>query len=74
TNIDHDGMLSGPDVQSTAEAAKAAHHGRVIHSGGIGELAHLQLLQGLGLDGVIVGKALYEKRFTVAEALAALEG
>jgi phosphoribosylformimino-5-aminoimidazole carboxamide ribotide isomerase len=74
TNIDHDGMLSGPDVESTAEAVKAAHHGRVIHSGGIGELVHLELLQGLGLDGVIVGKALYERRFTVAEALAALIG
>ncbi|HTA36287.1 MAG TPA: 1-(5-phosphoribosyl)-5-[(5-phosphoribosylamino)methylideneamino]imidazole-4-carboxamide isomerase [Solirubrobacteraceae bacterium] len=74
TNIDHDGMLSGPDVQSTAEAVKAARHGRVIHSGGIGELVHLELLQGLGLDGVIVGKALYERRFTVAEALAALGG
>ncbi|HEX4482232.1 MAG TPA: 1-(5-phosphoribosyl)-5-[(5-phosphoribosylamino)methylideneamino]imidazole-4-carboxamide isomerase [Solirubrobacteraceae bacterium] len=74
TNIDHDGMLSGPDVESTAEAVKAARHGRVIHSGGIGELVHLELLQGLGLDGVIVGKALYERRFTVAEALAVLDG
>jgi phosphoribosylformimino-5-aminoimidazole carboxamide ribotide isomerase len=74
TNIDRDGMLSGPDVESTAEAVKAARDGRVIHSGGIGELVHLQLLQGLGLDGVIVGKALYEKRFTVAEALGALDG
>jgi phosphoribosylformimino-5-aminoimidazole carboxamide ribotide isomerase len=73
TNIDHDGMLSGPDVDSTAEAVKAARDGRVIHSGGVGELFHLELLQGLGLDGVIVGKALYERRFTVAEALAALE-
>jgi phosphoribosylformimino-5-aminoimidazole carboxamide ribotide isomerase len=73
TNIDHDGMLSGPDVDSTAEAVKAARDGRVIHSGGVGELFHLELLQGLGLDGVIVGKALYERRFTVAKALAALE-
>jgi phosphoribosylformimino-5-aminoimidazole carboxamide ribotide isomerase len=73
TNIDNDGMLGGPDVQSTAEAVKAARDGRVIHSGGIGQLVHLQLLQGLGLDGVIVGKALYERRFTVTEALAALE-
>jgi phosphoribosylformimino-5-aminoimidazole carboxamide ribotide isomerase len=74
TNIDHDGMLSGPDLESTAEAVKAARHGRVIHSGGIGELVHLELLQGLGLDGVIVGKALYERRFTVGEALAVLGG
>jgi phosphoribosylformimino-5-aminoimidazole carboxamide ribotide isomerase len=74
TNIDHDGMLQGPDTDSAAMAVKAARDGRVIHSGGIGELVHLQLLQGLGLEGVIVGKALYERRFTVAQALATLAG
>ena len=74
TNIDHDGMLEGPDLDSAAVAVKAVRDGRVILSGGIGELAHLQLLHGLGLDGVIVGKALYERRFNVAEALAALDG
>lgn len=74
TNIDHDGMLEGPDLDSSRMAVQAAGEGRVIHSGGIGELEHLRSLAGLGLDGVIVGKALYERRFTVAEALAALDG
>jgi phosphoribosylformimino-5-aminoimidazole carboxamide ribotide isomerase len=74
TNIDHDGMLEGPDLDSSRMAVRAAGEGRVIHSGGIGELEHLRSLAGLGLDGVIVGKALYERRFTVAEALAALDG
>jgi phosphoribosylformimino-5-aminoimidazole carboxamide ribotide isomerase len=80
TNIDHDGMLDGIDGEDAAMAARAAGDGSVILSGGIGELQHLQAIAALraeqrldGLDGVIVGKALYERRFTVAEALAALE-
>ena len=51
--------------------AQAAHGGSVIYSGGIGQLTDLEGLAGLGeasLEGVIVGKALYERRFTVAEA------
>jgi phosphoribosylformimino-5-aminoimidazole carboxamide ribotide isomerase len=79
TNIDHDGMLDGPREEDVEMAAQAVGDGRVILSGGIGELAHLRTLarlrseQGLGsLDGVIVGKALYERRFTVGEALEAL--
>ncbi len=79
TNIDHDGMLDGPDPDEAEMVARAAGDGSVILSGGIGKLAHLRTLARLreerqlaGLDGVIVGKALYERRFTVAEALAAL--
>jgi phosphoribosylformimino-5-aminoimidazole carboxamide ribotide isomerase len=71
TNIDRDGMLEGPDAEEVARVA-AGFGGRVIYSGGIGALAHLEALAGLDLDGVIVGKALYERRFTVAEAQAAL--
>jgi phosphoribosylformimino-5-aminoimidazole carboxamide ribotide isomerase len=72
TNIDHDGMLDGPDREDAAMAATAAGDGRLILSGGVGTLAHLRSLSGLALDGVIVGKALYERRFTVGEALQAL--
>lgn len=79
TNIDHDGMLDGPNPDDAVMAAGAARGGSVILSGGIGELAHLHALARLreeehldGLDGVIVGKALYEGRFTVGEARAAL--
>jgi phosphoribosylformimino-5-aminoimidazole carboxamide ribotide isomerase len=79
TNIDHDGMLDGPNRDEAMMAARAVGDGSVILSGGIGELAHLEALTQLckeqqleSLDGVIVGKALYERRFTVAEAQAAL--
>ena len=81
TNIDHDGMLDGPDPDDAEMVSRAVGDGTVIMSGGIGELEHLRALVQLrderqldGIDGVIVGKALYEQRFTVAEALAALAG
>ncbi|HXA54342.1 MAG TPA: HisA/HisF-related TIM barrel protein, partial [Solirubrobacteraceae bacterium] len=81
TSIDHDGMLDGPDRAEVMMAARAAGDGTVIISGGIGELEHIGALARLrreedldGLAGVIVGKALYEERFTVAQAQAALAG
>jgi phosphoribosylformimino-5-aminoimidazole carboxamide ribotide isomerase len=72
TNIDHDGMLDGPDLDDAAAAVEAAGAGSLILSGGVGSLEHLRAISGLPLDGVIVGKALYEQRFTVAEAIATL--
>jgi phosphoribosylformimino-5-aminoimidazole carboxamide ribotide isomerase len=77
TNVDRDGMLEGPSLEDVRRAAQAAEGARLIYSGGIGALADLEALAALGepaLDGVIVGKALYERRFTVGQALAALEG
>jgi phosphoribosylformimino-5-aminoimidazole carboxamide ribotide isomerase len=73
TDIDHDGMLDGPDYDETAAAAHEADEGSLILSGGIGELEHLRSLAGLPLDGVIVGKALYEGRFTIVQAQQALQ-
>ena len=77
TNVDRDGMLEGPDLEEVRQVLQAASGGSVIYSGGIGRLEDLERLAGLGessLDGAIVGKALYERRFTVAQALAALGG
>jgi phosphoribosylformimino-5-aminoimidazole carboxamide ribotide isomerase len=75
TDVDRDGMLEGPDLAEVRLVA-ASVRGRLLYSGGIGRLADLEGLAALGepsLTGVIVGKALYEKRFTIAEAHAALE-
>ncbi len=83
TNIDRDGMLEGPDIGDVHWVALAAEPMRVIYSGGIGELKDLRALADLPPDprrpdqkpslvGVIVGKALYERRFTVAQAREAL--
>jgi len=74
TDVDRDGMLEGPDLDAVRGIA-SSFDGAVIYSGGIGSLADLERLSQLesdGLDGVIVGKALYERRFTVAEARTAL--
>jgi phosphoribosylformimino-5-aminoimidazole carboxamide ribotide isomerase len=74
TPVDVDGLMEGPDLDSLREVA-AATDGEVIYSGGIGSLDDLRAVADLELDnveGVIVGRALYEQRFTVAEARAAL--
>jgi phosphoribosylformimino-5-aminoimidazole carboxamide ribotide isomerase len=75
TDVDHDGMLDGPDLDAVRRVAEVVR-GRFIYSGGIGAVEHLRALAGLrqvNLAGVIVGKALYEHRFTVAEGQAAVE-
>jgi tRNA-dihydrouridine synthase len=67
-------MLAGPALDSL-EALLAATERPVIASGGVSSLDDLRALMPLaarGLEGVIVGKALYAGRFTVAEALATL--
>lgn len=74
TNIARDGMLTGPDVEGLAAAA-AASPIPVIASGGVSSLDDLRALHGVrGLAGVITGKAIYENRFTVSEALETLAG
>lgn len=75
TDIARDGMLVGTDLDGLGAVAAAAGESNVIASGGVGELAHLEALTALGLpnlEGVIAGKALYEKRFTLEEALRTL--
>jgi phosphoribosylformimino-5-aminoimidazole carboxamide ribotide isomerase len=79
TNVEHDGMLDGANRDEVASVVAAVGDGSVIFSGGIGTREDLEALARLrdelrleALDGVIVGTALYEKRFTVAEARDAL--
>jgi phosphoribosylformimino-5-aminoimidazole carboxamide ribotide isomerase len=70
TNADRDGMLNGPDLDEIRRIG-AVIRGRWIYSGGIGSIEDLRALRDLrlmNLAGVISGKALYEHRFTVAEA------
>lgn len=78
TQIHVDGTLEGPDVDGL-QAVLDATDLQVIASGGVGTLDHLRALarlraaDGAGLAGAIVGKAIYEGRFTVEEAIAALK-
>lgn len=74
TNVDRDGTMEGPDPDEVRRIAEAIK-GRFLWSGGIGSLEHLRVLKDtrlVNLAGVIAGKALYEKRFGVAEANALL--
>jgi len=73
TNIATDGTLDGPDLRGLADVIHAAPS-PVIASGGVGSLDDVRALAALGdLGGIITGRALFEGRFTVAEALAVLE-
>ena len=76
TPVELDGLMEGPGATGLADIC-AATTGEVIYSGGVGSLDDLRALAALeigNLGGVIVGRALYEKRFTVAEGQAALGG
>ncbi|MEM9534028.1 MAG: 1-(5-phosphoribosyl)-5-[(5-phosphoribosylamino)methylideneamino]imidazole-4-carboxamide isomerase [Pseudomonadota bacterium] len=72
TDISRDGTLTGPNV--ALYKALVARDLEVQASGGVGGLADLGALSGIGVSGIIVGKALLEGRFTVAEALTCLQG
>lgn len=75
TPIEVDGTMEGPDLEQLKQVA-AVTEAELIYSGGVGELSDLRSLACLAppnLDGVIVGRALYERRFTVAEGQTALE-
>jgi phosphoribosylformimino-5-aminoimidazole carboxamide ribotide isomerase len=76
TPVEVDGLMEGPDTDSLRKVAESAD-AEIIYSGGVGSLEDLRDLSALGLDnlaGVIVGRALYERRFSVAEGQQALEG
>jgi phosphoribosylformimino-5-aminoimidazole carboxamide ribotide isomerase len=70
TEISRDGMLSGPALD-TVELVLGATSRPVIASGGVSSVDDLRALARLPLEGVIVGRAIYEHRFTVKEGIAA---
>jgi phosphoribosylformimino-5-aminoimidazole carboxamide ribotide isomerase len=79
TPVEVDGTLGGPDLEDLEAVSRAAAEAGagLIYSGGVGSLDDLRELRDRGpeaLAGVIVGRALYEERFTVAEGQAALDG
>ncbi len=73
TDIARDGVMQGPNIEATAELAKSVNT-PVIASGGVSSLADLKALKNCGapLNGVIVGRALYDKKIDIKEALALL--
>ncbi len=73
TDIATDGTLAGPNLEATLAMCNATDV-PVVASGGVGTLGHLAQLRKLPVAGAIIGKSLYENRFTIEEALTALEG
>ena len=76
TDVQADGMLTGPNIDLLGAVAERSGK-KVIASGGIASLDHLRQLRELvptGVEGAIVGTALYVGRFTIEEALAVAEG
>lgn len=69
TDIARDGTLIGPNVAATEVLVQHTGTIPVIHSGGVGSLADIKTLKRLPIEGVIVGKAIYERTLDVAEAV-----
>lgn len=72
TDVGRDGALSGPNLDLLAEARARRPELKLQASGGVAALDDLIAARDLGCDGAIVGRAIYEGRFTVAEALKAV--
>jgi phosphoribosylformimino-5-aminoimidazole carboxamide ribotide isomerase len=69
TSIAQDGMLTGPDLP-TLSSAVLYHNAKIIAAGGIGSIGDLAALKDIGVEGAVIGKALYEGCFTLEEAIA----
>ncbi len=72
TDISTDGMMTGPNVEAMVEMKQAVEI-PVIASGGVTTAEDVARLARAGLDGCIIGRALYEESLTLPEALAAAE-
>lgn len=70
TDIARDGVLKGANTELYKEVMTNYPTLQLITSGGVGTLDHVKTLKALKPHGIIIGKALYEDRFTLAEALA----
>ncbi len=72
TDISKDGMLSGPNVSHTKNMVEATGLD-IIASGGVSSLKDLEMVEGVGVQGAIIGKALYEERIDLAKAIELFE-
>jgi phosphoribosylformimino-5-aminoimidazole carboxamide ribotide isomerase len=73
TDIATDGMFTGPNLKALRELSAAVPETAIIASGGVANLNHVQSLRALGkaIGGVIIGKALYDGKLNLADALRA---
>ena len=68
TSIAQDGMLTGPDLPTLSQATLYPK-AKIVAAGGIGSIGDLAALKEIDIEGAVIGKALYEKRFTLKEAI-----
>ena len=68
TSIAQDGMLNGPDLHNISSATQYPG-ARIVAAGGIGSIGDLVALKEIGVEGAVIGKALYEGRFSLKEAI-----
>jgi phosphoribosylformimino-5-aminoimidazole carboxamide ribotide isomerase len=73
TDVARDGLGGGPNVAATARLARTAGI-EVIASGGVGSLDDLAALRRAGIPAVVVGRAIYDGKFTVADAVRVARG
>ena len=73
TSITRDGTLLGPDLDTLREACRFPN-AEIIAAGGIGSLKDLTALKLVGAEAAVIGKALYEGKFTLREAIETAEG
>jgi phosphoribosylformimino-5-aminoimidazole carboxamide ribotide isomerase len=68
TSIVQDGMLNGPDLGTLSQATEYPN-AKIVAAGGISSIGDLAALKEIGVEGAVIGKALYEGRFTLKEAI-----
>ncbi|HOQ03705.1 MAG TPA: 1-(5-phosphoribosyl)-5-[(5-phosphoribosylamino)methylideneamino]imidazole-4-carboxamide isomerase [Anaerohalosphaeraceae bacterium] len=68
TDIEKDGMLSGPNLARTEELVKAVTV-PIVAAGGVTTIQDIKNLKKIGVSGIIIGRALYERTLTIGEAL-----
>ena len=71
-SITRDGSFNGPDLETLAEAASYSC-AKILAAGGIGCINDLLNLKKIDVEGVVIGKALYEGRFTLKDAIHNME-
>jgi phosphoribosylformimino-5-aminoimidazole carboxamide ribotide isomerase len=71
TSIAQDGMLAGPDLMTLSHAVHCPNT-NIIAAGGIGTIGDLVALKSIGCSGAVIGKALYQRCFSLKEALKAM--
>jgi len=76
TDIATDGMGTGPNLPALRELAAAVPELAIIASGGVATVGHVQALAqaGRSIEGVIIGKAIYDGKLKLSDALAAARG